>query len=169
MEPEPPMGKPTAFQIVALPLEPFAPLFVLNDDALARRGARRCVADAKPGYPCRVSLVDAEPGERVILLPHQHHDVAGPYQASGPIYVREQANRAHPDVNEVPDAVRRRVLSVRAYDATGIMVEADVTEGANLEDAIDRLFADAAVAYLHLHNAKPGCYSCRVDRVPGAR
>jgi hypothetical protein len=159
----------TAFQIVALPLEPFAPLFELDDDVLGQRGAHRCVADAKPGYPCRVSLVDAEPGERVILLPHQHHDVASPYRSSGPIYVREHAKRARPVVNEVPDAVRRRLLSVRAYDAAGFMVEAEVTEGAELEGAIDRFFADPKVAYLHLHNARPGCYSCRVDRVPTHR
>jgi hypothetical protein len=97
-------------------------------------------------------------------LPHRHHDVASPYRAAGPIYVREQAERAQPAVNEVPDAVRRRLLSVRAYDHAGFMVDADVTEGSELEGAIDRFFADPKVAYLHVHNARPGCYSCRVDR-----
>jgi hypothetical protein len=153
-----------SFRILALPLDPFLPFFGLDDAGLAVAGARRCIANEKPGYPCRVSLVDAEPGETLILLPHAHHDVASPYRASGPIYVRENARQAFPEVNEVPEAVRRRLLSVRAYNATGFMLDAEVTEGRDLETVINRFFGDKRVAYLHLHNARPGCYSCRVDR-----
>ncbi len=159
------MDTRAAFRISALPLEPFAPLFALDESALARIGACRRVADAKPGYPCRVSLADAEPGENVILLNYTHHDVASPYRASGPIYVRERACPAVPAAGEVPDAVRRRLLSVRAYDAAGFLLDAEVTEGRELEAAVARFFSDERVAYLHLHNARPGCYSCRVDRV----
>jgi Protein of unknown function (DUF1203) len=158
------MKTPTSFRIVALPLEAFVHLFGKDDSDLTAQGARRCIADAKPGFPCRVSLVDAEPGERVILLPFQHHDVAAPYRASGPIYVREQATQALPDINEVPEAIRGRLLSVRAYDPSGFMIGAEVTEGRELEDKIARFLADPGVAYLHLHNARPGCYSCRVER-----
>jgi hypothetical protein len=154
----------SSFRIVALPIEAFTPLFGMDDAELSRHSARWCVADAKPGFPCRVSLVDAEPGERLILAPFQHHDVASPYRASGPIYVREHATRSSPAVNEVPDSVRRRLLSVRAYNADGFLIDAEVTEGRELEGTIDRFFADPSVAYLHLHNARPGCYSCRVDR-----
>jgi hypothetical protein len=153
------------FQLSALPLAPFVPLFSLTDSELAERGARRCVADAKPGYPCRVSLLDAEPGERLILLPYAHHDVDSPYRGSGPIFVREGARQAAPAVNEVPASVRDRLLSYRAYDATGTMVGSEVAEGRDLEELVERLFADGRVAYLHLHNARAGCYSCRVDRV----
>jgi hypothetical protein len=153
------------FRVTPLPFAPFAPLFELDDADLARRAARRCVADAKPGYPCRVSLVDAEPGERLLLLPYTHHDVASPYRASGPIYVREQAREFETAINEVPESVRRRLLSVRAYDGSGFMTDAEVTEGRDLEEAVGRFFADARVSYLHLHNARPGCYNCRVDRV----
>jgi hypothetical protein len=159
------MEEPVRFRITALSFESFAPFFSLDDTGLARHGARRCIADTKPGYPCRVSLVDAEPGEQLILLPFAHHDVSSPYRATGPIYVREKAQQAAPDINEVPAVVRSRLLSVRAYDASGHMVGAEVTEGRELEDKVGRFFADGRVAYLHLHNARPGCYSCRVDRV----
>jgi hypothetical protein len=152
------------FRISGLPRQAFAPFFGLGDSELARRGARRYVADHKPGFPCRVSLRDAEPGEQVILLAYAHHDVASPYRAAGPIFVREQAEQAALKVNEVPEVVRHRLLSIRAYDAAGFMNGAEVVEGQGLEDQIRRFFADAAVAYLHVHNARPGCYSCRVDR-----
>jgi len=159
------MTTPTPFQISALPLEPFLPLFSLTDDELLARGARRCVVDAKPGYPCRVSLRDAEIGEKVILLTHTHHPVDGPYQASGPIYVRESAEPARLEPGEVPEVVGGRLLSLRAYNAKGLMRAAEVFEGHELEQQIERLFADPKVAYLHVHNARPGCFSCRVDRV----
>jgi len=65
----------------------------------------------------------------------------------------------------VPAQQRIRLLSVRAYDADGIMVDADVQEGAELEAVIRRMFARDDVAFLHAHNARRGCYSCRIDRV----
>jgi hypothetical protein len=158
------MGQRVYFRITGLPLARFAPLFSVDEAELARNGARWCVADSKPGYPCRVSLVDAEPGERVLLLPYTHHDVASPYRSSGPIYVRENARDFTSEVDHVPEVVRGRLISYRAYDEAGFMVAAEVAEGRDLEATVDRLLADERVAYLHLHNAKPGCYSCRVDR-----
>ncbi len=154
-----------SFQIHALPVEPFAPLFALSDDALRERDIRRVVADGRPAYPCRVSLQDAVEGDSLLLLPHEHHLVDTPYRASGPIYVRETATQASPGVGEVPVLLRTRLLSLRAYDARGMMVWADVSAGTSLEAGITELFALDRVAYLHLHYAKPGCYACRVERV----
>lgn len=153
-----------SFQIHALPAEPFSPLFALSDDALRGRGIRRVVADGRPVYPCRVSLQDAGEGETLLLLPHEHHVVDTPYRASGPIYVREAATLAQPGVDDVPALLRTRLLSLRAYDARGMMAWADVVEGAEVEACIARLFAIDRVAYLHIHYAKPGCYACRVER-----
>jgi len=154
-----------SFRITALPLEPFAELFDLSDAELAARSMRRVVATDNPGYPCRVSLVDAEVGERLMLLPFVHQPADSPYRASGPIYVRERAVQAHPAVGEVPLLVRRRLLSFRAFDAAGVMLGAEVAEGRELEAVVGRLFDTEGVAYLHVHNAKPGCYSCRIDPV----
>lgn len=152
------------FRIHALPAEPFAANFSLADEALRERGIRRVVADDRPVYPCRVSLQDAVEGERLLLLPYLHHEVDTPYRASGPIYVREAAQRALPGVDEVPPLLRSRLLSLRAYDARGMMVWADVLPGTELESGIAQMFAIARSAYLHVHYAKPGCYACRVDR-----
>ena len=153
-----------SFRIHALPLELFAPLFALPDDALHAHGARRVVADGRPAYPCRVSLQDATEGERLVLLHHEHQTADTPYRAAGPIYVREDAVMATPAVDEVPELLRRRLLSLRAYDARGMMVWADVRPGADLEAGIAELFAIDRVDCLHLHYAKPGCYACRVAR-----
>ena len=152
------------FQLQGLPEAPFERLFALGDDELARIHARRVVATESPGYPCRVSLADAEPGEELLLLPYEHQPAASPYRASGPIFVRRGARQRVLPVNEVPDYVSRRLMSLRAYDAGHLIVEAEVCEGRDAADAIRRAFGDPQVAYIHLHNARRGCFSCRVRR-----
>ena len=152
------------YVISGLPLQPFQPLFGLDDATLRERGAVRVVADASPGYPCRITLQDAEPGERLLLLPWKHLDADTPYRAGGPIFVREAASASAVFRNEIPEQQRSRLLSVRAYDADGWMRDAEVDEGVRLEALIARFFADPQVAYLHAHNARRGCYACRIDR-----
>jgi hypothetical protein len=157
------------FRISGLPIEPFIPFFAMSDAELLAHGARRVPAKPEDGplmAPCRVSLRDAEPGEVSILLNFPHHVApASPYRASGPIFVREGVNETASFVNHVPAQQRTRLLSVRAYDATGIMVDAEVAEGTELEALIERMFHRDDVAFLHAHNARRGCYSCRIDRV----
>ena len=152
------------YRVIALDPSQFAPLFDLDDQALLARGMRRVIADRHPGFPCRVSLVDAEPGEELLLLPFQHLDVDSPYRASGPIYVRRGAERAHPAPGEIPLQQSRRLLSVRAYDRNDLMREAEVCEGTQLDRVIRTMFEDPEIAFLHVHNAKPGCFACRVER-----
>jgi hypothetical protein len=155
----------TNFRIIGLPLAQFEPLFSLDDNELAEEGARRLIVDAKPGFPCRVSLQDAEIGERVILVQFVHHDVESPYRASGAIFVREAAKEIELAQGEIPDVVTSRVMSVRAYSDKGMMVNAAVTPGKELKSQIEKFFGNARISYLHLHNAGAGCYSCRVERV----
>lgn len=152
------------FQIVAQPVERFAHLFPLTDEALAVQGARRMTVDHKPGYPCRVSLEDAEVGEQVILIPFRHHDVDSPYQSAGPVFVRTSAQTAKFGINDVPLMLTHRLLSVRAYDKRAMMTGAKVVEGEQLAHTIRGFFDNEEVAYLHIHNAAPGCFSCLVNR-----
>ena len=152
------------YVISGLPLQPFQSFFGLDEAALRAHGIVRQVADSKPGFPCRITLEDAEPGETLLLLPWTHLDVDTPYRAGGPIFVREAATAPAVFRNTIPEQQRRRLLSVRAYDADGWMRDAEVVEGVELEALIDRCFADAQVAFLHVHNARRGCYACRVDR-----
>jgi hypothetical protein len=153
------------FQISGLPLAEFKPLFALTDGQLAERHIVRRIVDEFPGFPCRVSLCDAEPGERVLLVNYEHLAVASPYRSRHAVYVRENAVEAHPAVNEVPEVLSRRLLSLRAFDDAGMLREADVVEGKQVVPVIERMLGDPKVAYLHVHNAKPGCFAARVDRV----
>jgi hypothetical protein len=152
------------FRIVALPAATFAPLYGMHDANLAARGVRRVVADRQPGFPCRVSLADAAPGETLLLMNYEHLPQPGPYRSSHAIFVREHAVECKPAVNEIPDVLARRLLSVRAFDADSMMLGADVSEGREAASLISRYLDDARVAFVHLHNAKPGCYAAQAVR-----
>ena len=152
-----------AYAVTSLPAEPFAPLFSLDDEALAARGAHRVVADVAHGFPCRVSLDDAEPGETLILVNYEHQPAPTPFRASHAIFVREGAAPVA-TVDEMPPALRRRLLALRAFDKDGMMRAADIVEGARADALIATLFEDPRIAYLHAHYAKWGCYAARIDR-----
>jgi hypothetical protein len=153
-----------AFRITGLPLEPFAPLLALDPAELERRGIAEMTVDEPNAFPCRITLEDAEVGEQVLLLNHAHLAGPTPYASSGPIFVRRNAAATCSSVNEIPEQQRRRLLSVRAYDDRDWIVDAEVTPGEQLATLIERFFADPRVRYLHVHNARRGCYACRIDR-----
>jgi hypothetical protein len=152
------------FQINGLAAETFAPLFKLPDAELAARGAVRVIADRNPGFPCRVSLCEAQAGEVLLLINYEHLSVASPYRSRHAIYVRENAGEARLGVGEIPEVLRTRLLSLRAFDDAGMMIDADVMRGSDLAVAIDRMFDSPRVKYLHAHNAKAGCFAARIER-----
>lgn len=57
-----------------------------------------------------------------------------------------------------------RAQSLRAYDEDGMMVAANLAKGKDVGPALQKMFANAMVAEVHLHNAKPGCFNCRAVR-----
>ncbi len=154
-----------SFRISGLSPEPFRHLFGLPDAALQALGARRVTVDACPGFPERIAMRDAAPGERLLLVNFAHVTRASsPYRASHAVFISEAAAEPYDRVDEVPEVLRRRLISLRAFDADDMMLDADVMQGTELAPAIARFFADPRTAYLHAHNAKPGCYAARVDR-----
>lgn len=153
------------FRITALPLAPFEPIFSLDDAGLAAIGARRMVADAPHSAPCRVSLTDAEPGEALILLAHRHlDDRSSPYRSEGPVFVREAAVEARPAPGCVPDMLSRRLLSVRAYDDSWMMIDGEVVEGRDLAARLTQGFADPRIARIHIPTARRGCFMAAASR-----
>ena len=152
-----------SFRITGLRSADFSHWFAMSDAELAQHHAVRRVAASKPGFPCRISLTDAEVGEEVLLVNFEHLPVASPYRSRHAIYIR--ANEQTFDaVNHVPAMLRTRALSLRGFDAAGMMTAADVVDGSELEAAIEEMLADPATRYLHAHFAKPGCYAARIDR-----
>jgi hypothetical protein len=144
---------------------PYAPLFGLDDAALAACGAVRLVADATPGYPCRVRLEDAAPGTPMLLVNHVSRPEPGPYRAAHAIFVTEGAEVPARFVNALPPVFAPRVLSLRGFDAGGMMVAALLTQPGAGEAGLQQLLADARIAEVDVHNATQGCFAARVRRM----
>jgi hypothetical protein len=153
------------FRIRGLPPEPFIPLFALDDDALAERGVVRMTIQTPVSAPCRITLEDAEPGERVLLLSYEHQPARGPFRQSGPIFVRETARSAFDDIGRTPAAFAARMLSARAYDAEGMMLDGELVAGAELEPLLEGWLARREVDVVHLHYARRGCWAGFAQRV----
>jgi Protein of unknown function (DUF1203) len=80
------------------------------------------------------------------------------------VYVRPNATQSFFELGVVPEALRTRALSLRGFNEQGMLVAADVVAGKTLETAIEMLFENSAVSYIHIHFAGAGCYAARVDR-----
>ncbi|MDH3336724.1 MAG: DUF1203 domain-containing protein [Gammaproteobacteria bacterium] len=152
------------FQICGLDHGQFSHLFGKSTQDLAEYGVQRMTVDEKPGFPCRVSLQDVDIGKTVLLLNYEHQSAESPYRSSHAIFIQEWAKQANIGKNQIPEMLRVRLISVRAFDASGMMVNADIVDGSQLEGMIDRMFSIESVSYLHLHNAKRGCFAARVER-----
>jgi len=151
------------YRITGLDPAPYKPLFGLSDDELAARGAvRMTVTD--PTFPCRVSLTDRAIGESVLLVNHVSHDVANPYRASHAIFVTEADEEAAEFVDAVPPVFEIRVLSLRGFDADGMMADAVLTQPGEADAGIRKLFANPAIETIHAHNATRGCFSAKIER-----
>lgn len=151
-----------SFIISGLPVEEFRPLFNLSDEELKQRGVIRKKADAKPGYPCRVTLKDAEPGETVLLLNYESHQAATPYRSAYAIYVRETATEKRVFTGELPPVLQNRPIALRIFDKAGMLISADMGVNGDLKTKIDAAFENPNAAYIHAHNAMHGCFVAEI-------
>lgn len=152
------------YRIKGLDPTPFAHLFGLPEERLAELGIQRHIAVSKPGFPDRIELREAEPGESLLLLNYTHQPLDTPYRASHAIFVREGAEQAYEAVNDIPEPMRIRTISLRAFSAEGILLDADLADGWELGPLIRRFLSDPRVDHLHAHYAKHGCYAARIER-----
>ena len=154
------------FRIRGLDAEIFRPLFALSGEQLRARDIHTQFADeSQPGFPCRVRLEHAAYGERLLLLNYVHQPAASPYHSAHAIYVAESSVVTFDEVDVIPAPIRERLLSIRAFSANHMIVDADVIDGARAEELMIRLCTNPDVQYLHIHYAKRGCYAARVDRL----
>ena len=154
----------TNFKISAIKNE-YNHLFNLSDNELFAIGTVKMIVDEKPGYPCRVSLEDAEIGEEVLFFPFQHHKTTSPYRSTGPVFVRKNARNPNLEINEIPEMLLHRLLSLRVYDKKGMMIAAKTIPGKMLKNEIEIMFNDSSASYIQIHNSSPGCYNCQVNNV----
>jgi hypothetical protein len=152
------------YKITGLNPADHAPLFAMSDAELAAINARRVTATANRGFPCRVSLKDADKGDALILFHHVSHDVATPYRSAYAIYVREDADAQIVYVDETPRVFEGRPISLRGFDSEGNLRDAALALPGQADARLRELFENSDIAYIHAHNAAHGCFSAKVER-----
>ena len=152
------------FRIKGLSPNKFQHLYGQSDEALSRQGSIRYQVDEEASFPDRIEMRDGKIGETMLLLNFEHQTVDTPYQASHAIFVLEGATQQYDEINKIPPVMRHRLLSLRGFDETGFLLEADVVHGKAIENLIEPLFHNPEIAYIHVHNAKQGCYSGLIER-----
>jgi hypothetical protein len=153
-----------AYRIGGLARKEFEPLFGLGDEELAACKVRRVTASSPTGFPCRVSLKDAHPGESLILLNYVSHDVPTPFRTAYAIYVREAAGEPPCYKDEVPPLLDTRTLGLRGFGADGMLKGALLAMPGEADGRIRELFERPEIASIHAHNAAYGCFLARVER-----
>ena len=153
-----------SFVITGLAPQTFSHLFGLPEEVLSQQNIVRKTVDAKPGYPCRITLQDAEPGETVLLLNHESHPAATPYASRYAIFVRESAEAAQTYSDVLPPVFRNRPIALRLFSGEGMLTGADLGVNEALHDKIVAAFARPEVAYIHAHNAMHGCFVAEIRR-----
>lgn len=152
------------YKISGLQAGQFTHLFGQSESYLKRQGAVRNTVDSYPGYPDRISLRDIPAGENALLINHIYQPADTPYFGSHAIYIWEGCTEQGVYINELPEVMTSRILSLRAYDENHFLRQADLCEGKSAENLIGRFFNDPAISYIQIHNAKQGCYACLAER-----
>ncbi|MFD6425795.1 DUF1203 domain-containing protein [Streptomyces sp. NPDC060198] len=146
----------------------------LQDDA---GQARKATTDPEGGAPLRCCLRRSEAGERIVLVSYaplrrwaqETGAEPGPYDECGPVFVHAEDCGGPASGSGYPAPLHgpRRVL--RAYDARGHilggrLVELPRERAAEMDHALREVFADPAVAVVHVRAVEFGCFMAEVRR-----
>lgn len=152
------------YKITGIEPSQFAHLIGLSDEELSLHGAVRMIANGQPTFPCRVQLDDAAAGESLLLVNHVSHDGNNPYRASHAVFISETAPKAATYEDQIPPALERRILSLRAFDRKGMMVDAALAQPGEADPVVRRMLSNDAVDHVDAHTAVRGCFMGRLER-----
>jgi len=153
--------KTSTFRIVPLPTEVAEKARHVAESGAADHAVIK--VDSPIGYPCRHCLRLAQPGERVILFPYTSIPAGHPYSETGPIFVHTEPCKRYSATSEYPADFRNgRVL--RAYDANYNMIDAEVVNGREPEEVIEKLFQISRTVFVDARSVSRGCFTFRIQR-----
>lgn len=151
-------------KFTALPTETAAAYRAGAPDAFGNPPER--TRSTGPGNPCRHCLCNIPEGAEMLVLAHKPFQGTHPYAEVGPIFLcaEDCARGGGTDLPEIfttsPDYL------IKGYSAEDRIVYGTgaVTPTPEIASRLDAIFADPAVAYIHVRSARNNCYQARVDR-----
>jgi hypothetical protein len=153
----------TAFRCIAMSTKDAARLRRANADDFGYAIQR---FDLDRTYPCRHCLQEASGKTGMLLLSYQTPKPKSVYGQPTAIFMCAAHCERFEKVDTIPEIVRNRLVSFRAFRTDGMMIydANEIVEGYSHEAAVRRIFARDDVAYINAHTAKPGCLLCPIER-----
>lgn len=118
--------------------------------------------------PCRQCLRTFDVGkENRILFTYNPFDGLDPYPSPGPIFVHEKPCATYSRPTEFPDTLRTLPLILEGYGSNRWVVareRVDAEAAEAVESAIEKIFQQPAVDYIHIRHGQAGCFIAQINR-----
>jgi uncharacterized protein DUF1203 len=123
-------------------------------------------AEVAGGYgPCRSCLNTFRVGEdRRLLFTYNPFAGLDAYPSPGPIFIHEEHCEPYDRYSNFPPALRTLPLTFEGYGQQRWLIARERPADPGIEAAIDRIFANSAVEYIHVRNTEAGCFIARIER-----
>lgn len=154
----------TSFRVMAIPTETAEQ--VRSTMKAPRYGFPAHTELSADQAPCRHCLRLTKPGEdQRILFTYDCFDQVEQLPLPGPVYIHAESCERYDENAGFPPEIRGRKITFNGYGERRRLLQQRYVEDGRVEEAIDRLFADPAIRYLHVRSTPAGCYTFRVERV----
>ncbi|HWO57846.1 MAG TPA: DUF1203 domain-containing protein [bacterium] len=115
--------------------------------------------------PCRHCLRSFVEGadERILFTFDPFHGLE-PLPLPGPVFIHAEPCARYDERAGFPAQLRAHPMTLNGYAAgRRLLAQVYVNDG-RVETALDEIFAEQQVAYVHIRNSEVGCYQLRVER-----
>jgi hypothetical protein len=118
------------------------------------------------GVPCRHCLKPVAAGKPYLVVAHRPFGTLQAYAETGPIFLCAEECEAAPVAGNLPEILESPDYIVRGYDDREQIVYGTgaVTARERIVERAEALFADEAIAFIHVRSARNNCFQCRIER-----
>lgn len=114
--------------------------------------------------PCRYCLRTFREGkEDRVLFTYNAFAGTDLTPLPGPVFIHHKSCARYVS-DGFPEALKKIDLLLEGYDSTGRVIELENPGIGKAEDSILNILCNDDVAFVHIRNAKAGCYVARVER-----
>jgi hypothetical protein len=118
------------------------------------------------GYgPCRLCLRTFTIGadERILFTLDPFYGIEQ-LPLPGPVFIHAGECVRHDEAAGFPNDLRMHALTLEGYAKGRRLLTCSYVEDGEIEAALDRIFVNAEVDYVHIRDTHAGCYDLRVER-----
>ena len=115
--------------------------------------------------PCRHCLKLIRPhDEELILFTYDAFHGQGVSPSPGPVYIHAEPCQQYGGAGPIPQEYQNQPLTFEAFGAERKRLGETAIGGTGADLALEELFRDSEVKYVHARSTTAGCYLFRVER-----